>query len=155
MAKDWIQQMKDTVQPHVPEPVIAVGMLQPAGTWGAFGIGRMSPLAGRIMDAKNNQKAGGLAKQGIVKFRQALIAVTADKAYAFNSKVKGRGYKVTDQVGVWDRKDLVVTTEPGKMTTKVTIDVKSTGDHYELEATTISTARDIAVAFLDEFAKPV
>ena len=34
---DMSDKMKATVQPHVPEPVIVVGVLQPAGTWGAMG----------------------------------------------------------------------------------------------------------------------
>ena len=39
---DMGQKMIATVQPHVPEPVIAVGVLQPAGTWGAMGGDQLS-----------------------------------------------------------------------------------------------------------------
>ena len=31
-----IRSYHDLVQPHVPEPLLAVGVLQPAGTWGNF-----------------------------------------------------------------------------------------------------------------------
>ena len=106
MAKDWAEEMRATAQEQVAEPVLAAGILQPAGTWGSFGVGKVSGLAGTIMRMSNNKKAGGLGKQGVFKFRQALIAVTADKIYAFNAKPAGRKWKVTDEVGVWGRKDL-------------------------------------------------
>jgi hypothetical protein len=65
-----------------------------------------------------------------------MFAVTADKVYAFAVKQKGRGWKVKDQIGVWNRPDLTIETTPGKITTKVVIDVGSTGEHFEVEATT-------------------
>jgi hypothetical protein len=41
---------------------------------------------------------------------------------------------------VWSRSGLKVETTPGKLSTKVVFDVEPTGEHYELEATTVSTA---------------
>jgi hypothetical protein len=146
---DWDEKMKETVQPHVDEPVVAVGMLQPAGTWGAFGAGQLSGLAGTIMRKAANSKAGGLAKNGAFSTKTAIVAVTQEKVYAFNGKPKGREWKVMDQVGEWDRSDLTITKTPGKLSTKVVIDVASTGDHYELEATTAMTAGNFNHAFLD------
>jgi len=137
MAKDWAQEIRETAQEHVAEPVLAAGILQPAGTWGSMGVGQLSGLAGTIMRMSNNKKAGGLAKQGVFKFRQALIAITAEKVYAFNSKPSGRKWKVTDQVGVWDRKDLRVAMADKKLTKAVTIEIASTGERFELEATTV------------------
>lgn len=43
MARDWVQQIKDTFQPHVSEPVSAVGLLQPAGTMGSPSRARSPP----------------------------------------------------------------------------------------------------------------
>ncbi len=139
MAKDWAEQMRETAQEHVAEPVIAAGILQPAGTWGSMGVGQISGLAGTIMRVANNKKAGGLGKQGVFKFRQALLAVTADKIYAFNAKPSGRKWKVTDQVGAWDRKDLHVAMADRKLTRAVTIEIASTGERFELEATTVGS----------------
>jgi len=139
MAKDWAEQMRATAQEHVAEPVLAAGILQPAGTWGSMGVGQLSGLAGTIMRMSNNKKAGGLGKQGVVRFRQALLAVTADKIYAFNSKPAGRKWKVTEQVGVWDRKDLRVAMADKKLTKAVTIEIASTGERFELEATTMGS----------------
>ncbi len=150
---DWVQKMKDTVQPHVPEPVLSVGMLQPAGTWGASGLGMLSPLAGMIKQKKANKNAGGLARGAIFKqVKMALIALTGDKVYAFSAKPGGRSWKIKDHLATWERKDLNIATEAGKLATKVTIDVTSTGDHYELEATTFAD-RGFTDAFLTELAK--
>jgi hypothetical protein len=41
---------------------------------------------------------------------------------------------------VWSRSDLKVETTPGKLSTKVVFDVQPTGEHYELEATTVGSA---------------
>jgi len=139
MATDWAEKMRETAQEHVAEPVVAAGVLQPAGTWGSMGIGQISGLAGTIMRMSNNKKAGGLGKQGVVRFRQALLAVTADKIYAFNSKPSGRNWKVTEQVGVWDRKDLRVAMADKKLTKAITIEITSTGERFELEATTVGS----------------
>ncbi|HMF03525.1 MAG TPA: hypothetical protein VKH17_01830, partial [Acidimicrobiia bacterium] len=52
----------------------------------------------------------------------------------------GRNWKVQDQLGVWNRSDLKVETKSGKLATKVVFDVEPTGEHYELEATTVGSA---------------
>jgi len=153
MATDWIQKITDDVQPRVPEPIVAVGMLQPAGTWGSFGAGQLSGLAGTLMRRAANKRAGGLAKSGAFSTKTALLAVTADRLYAFNAKPSGRSWKIVDEAGDWDRSDLTVTTTPGTMSTKVVFDVQSTGDHFELEATTTMGADKFNRPFLDEVAK--
>jgi hypothetical protein len=135
-AEETIQQMKDLVQPHVPEPVVAVGVLQPAGAWGSMALTKLSPLAGTLKRFKGNQQAGGLAKSGLFGFKTAFFAVTADRVFAMEGKPKGRHWEVSDPVGSWARSDLRIVTKAGKLATKVTLDVVSTGDHYELEATT-------------------
>jgi hypothetical protein len=153
MAEDWKQKMKDLVQPRVPEPIVAIGMLQPAGTWGSFGAGQLSGLAGTLMRLSANKKAGGLAKSGAFSTKIALIAVTEGRLYAYNAKPSGRSWKIVDEAGDWDRSDLTIATTPGKLSTKVVVDVQSTGDHFELEATTVMTADDFNRPFLDEMAK--
>ena len=153
MATDWAQKMRDAVAPHVPELVVAAGVLQPAGTLGSVGLAQLSPLAASIRNRGVNKRAGGLAKtSAFANTKTAAVAVTADKVYAFRAKQKGRGWKIGDQLGVWERRDLQVSTEPGKLATKVTIDVTSTGDHYELEATT-AMSKGLHDDFLAEIAR--
>ena len=137
MAKDWVQEFKDTFQPHVEEPISAVGMLQPAGTMGSFGLARVSPLAAMIKNKGVNERAGGIAKAGVfTSTKTAAIVVTPGKVYAFRYKQKGMKFKVEEQLAVWDRKDVKFSVEKKKITSQVSIDIASTGDHYELEAMT-------------------
>lgn len=145
---DWVQKMRELAQDQVPEPVIAASILQPAGAWGAMGAGRISPLAGMLMRKKGNDAAGGLAKSGVFSSRQALVAVTADRLYAFNAKPSGRKWKVLDSAGSWSRDDVTVTKTPGKLATKVVLDVASTGEHFELEASTVYD-RGVSSTLLD------
>jgi len=135
-ADETIQQMKDLVQPHVPEPVIAVGVLQPAGAWGSMALGKLSPALGMLRRRSQNQKAGGLAKTGAFGYKTAFFGITADRVYAMGATLKGRSWVIADPSETWDRTDLRVTTNPGSLATNVTLDVTSTGDHYELEANT-------------------
>jgi hypothetical protein len=153
MATDWVQKIKDDVQPRVPEPIVAVGMLQPAGTWGSFGAGQLSGIAGSLMRRAANKRAGGLAKSGAFSTKTALLAVTEGRLYAFNAKPSGRSWKIVDEAGDWDRSDLTVVTTPGSLSTKVVFDVQSTGDHYELEATTMMGGDKFNRPFLEEIAK--
>jgi len=140
VATDWVAIVKGTAQEQVPEPVEAAGILQPAGTWGTFGLDQVSGVAAMFKRRKANQGAGGLAKTSWKGTKTVLLAVTADKLYAFACKQKGRNWKIQDQLGVWNRSDLKVETTPGKLATKVVFDHTPTGEHYELEATTVGSA---------------
>src|SRR5438045_6518585 len=97
----FAEQTKANVQPHVGEPIIAVGVLQPAGTWGSIGVGSVSRIAGTLTRMASNKKSGGLGKRGEIKASMALVAVTEGKLYAFNAKPWGRSFKVQDPVGAW------------------------------------------------------
>jgi hypothetical protein len=153
MARDWVQEVRDSFQPHVAEPISAVGLLQPAGTMGSFGLARISPLAAMIKNKSVNDKAGGLAKAGVfTNTKMAAIVLTADKVYAFRYKQKGTKFKVEEQLAAWDRKDVKFALEHKKITNQLSIDVASTGDHYELEAMSAGT-RGFHDAFFAEIAK--
>jgi hypothetical protein len=152
-ADESIQQMKALVQPHVPEPVIAVGVMQPAGAWGSMALTKFSPALGMLRRRNNNQKAGGLAKTGVFGYKTAFFAVTADRIYAMGATPKSRSWVVADPSHNWARTDLRITTSPGPLATKVTLDVTSSGDHYELEATTAGD-NGFTATFLAELASP-
>jgi hypothetical protein len=140
VATDWVAKINETAQEHVPEPVVATGILQPAGTWGSFGLDQVSGVASMFKRRKSNKGAGGLAKTSWKGTKTVLLAVTGEKLYAFACKQKGRNWKIEDQLGEWSRADLKVETTPGKLSTKVVFDVEPTGEHYELEATTVGSA---------------
>jgi hypothetical protein len=140
VATDWVAKVNETAQEQVPEPVVASGILQPAGTWGSFGLDQVSGVAAMFKRRKVNKDAGGLARTSWKGTKTVLLAVTGEKLYAFAVKQKGRNWKVEGQIGVWNRSDLDVETTPGKLATKVVFDVQPTGEHYELEATTVGSA---------------
>ena len=151
-------EIKKIVQEHVAEPVIAIGSVQPAGTWGSFGLGRLSPLAGLVGQAKANKKAGALSNKGAF-FRggkspnsQTMLVVTAAKLYALEAKSGWGGLKIKGELGQWNRKDLKITLEPGKVATKIIVDDTSDGGHYEVEATT-AASRGFNDDMLNELAK--
>jgi hypothetical protein len=152
MATDWVEKMKQTVQPHVPEPVLGVGLLQPAGRGGSMGLSKISPLAGMLKRKANNGAAGGLARTGVFSMKMGLFAVTADSVFAFHATPKGREWRVGDQVAEWSRTDLRIETVAGRLATRILFDVVSTGDHYELEATTVGS-NGFTQAFLDELTR--
>jgi hypothetical protein len=142
-------KMKATVQPRVPEPVLAVGVLQPAGTWGAMGGDQLSGIVGSLMRKNANKRSGGLAKNSAFRTKVALVAVTDTRVYAFNAKGWGPTCKIVDEVGDWDRADLKITTTAGSMSTQFVIDVVSTGDHYELETNALMGVGGFTAEFVD------
>ncbi len=93
-----------------------------------------------------------VAKTSTFRNWKHALPVTADKVYAFEAKPSRRGFKLKGQSGVWNRGDLGVTVEQKKMTAAVAIDVKSTGEHYELEATTVGPG--VNKPLLDVLATP-
>ena len=133
----------------MPEPVLAVGVLQPAGTWGNFALSKFSPGAGMAGRSRMNKKAGGLAKVGGMKTpKLACLAVTQDRVYVLSMGTKRGGRIVEGLLATWERADLKIATTPGKLATRVELDVVSTGDHYDLEATTVGDY-GMTTTFLD------
>jgi hypothetical protein len=135
---EWVDQAKADAQAQVDAPIVAVGFLQPGGSWGAFGLSKLNPIAGSAAQADANTAAGGLAKAGGFKPKVAMLAVTSDQVHVFSaSPARKNSVKVGERLSTWERDDLVISTVPGRIATKVTIDVVSTGQRYELEATMI------------------
>jgi hypothetical protein len=131
---EWLERLRAVAEEQTGEPVLAVGLFAPAGAMGGMGVGKVSGLAGMFANRRTNERAGGLGHHGTFKLRQALLAVTADKVYGFNSKPKGRsGWQIVDQAVCWDRADVTVTVANAKMTRLVTFTVGPDGATYELE----------------------
>lgn len=151
---EWVDQAKADVQVQVDAPIVAVGFLQPGGSWGAFGLSKLNPVAGSAAQADANTAAGGLAKAGGFKPKVAMLAVTSDQIHVFSAApARKNSIKVGEHLTTWARDDLEVTTVPGRVATKVTIDVGSTGQRYELEATMIGGGfNDVLLA---EIAPPI
>ncbi len=154
---DNAESLKEKAQERVPEPVLQVGLVQGAGSFGAgmAGMG-VSGLVGMIGRKKANEKAGGLHKQNAVfgSNRLTALVLTADKLYAFSAKSGWGGLKLTDAIGQWGRSDLAVQTEQRSLTSRIVIDVASTGDHFEVEMMTGLGGAKWSEPFLAELLKP-
>jgi len=151
---DNADSVKEKAQARVSEPVVAVGFVQPAGTWGAAGLMQLSPLAGMLKQKSANKDAGDLNTRGAMfkSNRQTLIVLTAAKMYAFESKNGWGGIKVMDQLAEWDRGDVAIQITDGKVSKKLSVDHAPSGGHYELEVTTVGT-RGFNDGFLEELAR--
>ena len=67
-----------------------------------------------------------------------MLAVTADTIHVYSAApARKRSVKVGEHLASWPRDDVAVELVPGRIATKVTIDVASTGQRFELEATMI------------------
>ncbi|MFI5046919.1 MAG: hypothetical protein ACHQIG_07630 [Acidimicrobiia bacterium] len=150
---EWVDQAESDAQTQLDEQIVVVGFLQPSGSWGAFGMSKLSPMAGTVAQSDANQAAGGLAKAGGFKPKVAMLAVTNDRIHVFStSPARKSSVKVGELLTTWARDDLSIATVPGRLATKVTIDVASTGQRYELEATMIGGGFNDAL--LAEIAPP-
>jgi hypothetical protein len=69
----------------------------------------------------NKKKSGGLPER-------VMLAVTPTKLYAFNYGFKGRSYKIKDEVAVWDRAGLKISTERKSGMTALTIESPAEGE---------------------------
>ncbi|QXC60714.1 hypothetical protein KSP35_20710 [Aquihabitans sp. G128] len=100
------------LQPHVAEPILAVGFLATpgytAGLMKDYGIGKtigmVSPLAGWLFRKK--KVADRLAVS-----RNDLVAVTASSVHLFEFPKESHQFVVTGPPTVWNRNDIRVTAE--------------------------------------------
>ena len=148
------QEQVDKIQAEVPEPVLALGVLQPAGSWGAMGLGHLSGAASMIRQHEANKNAGPLSgRRGIKANRTTFMALTADKLYAFDTKpsMRTRQNEIVGKLAEWNRSDVRVELKPGRMSTKVVFD-HADGSHSELEATTVTGYNDPFLAELGSMA---
>lgn len=137
MGRDmaWVDEASAAAQAQLPDPIVTVGFLQPAGSWGSLGISYLSGVAGSALQADANKKAKGLAKGGGFKPKVAMLAVTAAEIHVFSASPKRGGkLSVGDHLLTWRRDDLEIAVERGRTASRVTIDVQSSGEQYELEA---------------------
>jgi hypothetical protein len=117
---EWVDAARADAQVHVAEPIVAVGFLQPGGSWGAFGASKLNPIAGSLGQADANKAAGGLAKAGGFKPKVAMLAVTADSIHVFSaSPARKRSLKVGDLLASWSRDDVTCALVPGRIATQV------------------------------------
>jgi len=114
---EWTRKYNESVAEKLDEEVLATGAFRRtgAGTRMVMGKAHVGAIPYAIASLIGKRKAGGLPSS-------FLLAVTPNKVHAFGYKPTGRGFKVKDEVGVWDRTALRVTTEDMRTATRLTIE---------------------------------
>jgi hypothetical protein len=123
---EWRQQCRDLVESRVNgEEVLAAGGFRQGGASASYAASK-AQLGGLVyagVKMMRKKQAGGLPDK-------VMLAVTPEKLYAYKLKV-GRSYKLGDEVAVWDRAGLRISTEKGAMTS-LTIESPSEGEKATL-----------------------
>ncbi len=112
----------EALQPHVADPIRAVGVFSRPGSLAMAGMMQLSPAAGYAME----DRSSGLP-------RNVVMAVTDRSVHVFDFRPKGFNIKVKKEVATWSREGLVVTKGSGGMlATRVAFDWP--GAHVELDS---------------------
>ncbi len=109
------QRFVETAQPHVDEPIVAVGQFQPRGSAGAAGVmAGVSGLGGMIMRSSAKKNAGGLPHIG-------LYALTVTTLHVFDVKPKGFGVKIKGHAAAFPRASFTATRGSGTVTDQLVL----------------------------------
>jgi len=116
-AAQWKEDMRTEVEPRVgEEELVAVAAFRRAGATSSYAASKLGGglpyLATKLVSKK---RAGGLPEN-------VMLAVTPTKVYAFKRKQRGRKMVAGDEVAVWERGGLRVSTDTAMGMTKLTIE---------------------------------
>ena len=125
-VEDWRRQCRDLVEGQTNgEEVVSAAAFRRGGATASYVA---SKAGGGILYAAtklmSKKKAGGLPDK-------VMLAVTPEKLYAFKLKV-GREYKLGEEVGVWDRGGLQISTDNSGGMTALTIESPAEGEKVTL-----------------------
>ena len=122
-VKEYREGIESQARDKVAEPIVALGILRRGGAATRMGISHAGlgglAYAGSALFSK--KQAGGLPDK-------ALFVATPTKLHAFKAKIKGRGFKIGDEVAVWDRAGLKASTEQKMGLTMLTIESPAEGE---------------------------
>ncbi len=155
MNEKYRQKLIDLVQPSVGEPILAVALLQPEGAWRASAASIIgNGGVGSAVRHDANQRAGGLARNGAITLKMALLAVTERELHVFNVKSKLSFWKLLGEVAAWRREDVRMEVTEGAMSSSVYLEVVPADEAYQLEATMVGTLRPINQQLFDSVVQP-
>jgi hypothetical protein len=124
---EWRRQCTDLVASRVNgEEVLAAAGFRQGGA-GANYVASKAQLGGAVyagIKMLRKKRAGGLPDK-------LMLAVTPEKLYAFKLNV-GRNYKLGDQVGLWERTGLEVSSDASGGMTALKIESPATGEKASL-----------------------
>jgi hypothetical protein len=124
---EWRTKCRELVGPRIGgEELLAAAGLRQGGASANYAASK-AQLGGIVyagIKLARKKKAGGLPDK-------VMLAVTPEKVYAFKLKI-GRDYKLGDEVAVWDRSGLEVSTSSTGSMTSVTIESPAEGEKATL-----------------------
>jgi hypothetical protein len=125
-VEEWRQKCRDLVGPQIDgEEVVSAAAFRRGGATAGY---MASKAGGGLVYAGvklfNKKKAGGLPDK-------VMLAVTPEKLYAYKLKM-GRDYKLGDEVAVWERGGLRVSTDRSGGMTALTIESPAEGEKVTL-----------------------
>jgi len=118
-AEKGIEIYREAVQPHLEEPVIAACMFSRQGMMTNKLAGQFGALPYALARKHQQRRAGGLPQHFV-------LAVTAERVYAFESKVGGRDPvgRIGPEVARWERAALRVSSQPDRTLGGMMLSVK-------------------------------
>jgi hypothetical protein len=124
---EWREKYRELVRPHVDEEVIAAAGFRHGGAATRMAISKAQLGAIAYAGSKlfSKKKAGGLPER-------VMLVVTPTKLYAFDYGFKGRRHKIKEEVAVWDRAGLHISTEQKGGMTALTISSPGEGEKATL-----------------------
>jgi hypothetical protein len=125
---EWRQKCRDLVTPQVNgEEVLSAAAFRRGGATASM-VASKAQLGGIVyagIKMFNKKKAGGLPER-------VMLAVTPNRLYAFKLGFKGRDYNLKDEVAVWERGGLHISTEQKSGMTTLTISSPAEGEKATL-----------------------
>jgi len=118
------QRYRDAVQPHLSEPLLALGVFnRPGGIQAIDGEGLAAAVDG---DAKEREEAGRRASD------QRRARGDADRVHVFGFNARSSSIDVENELMVWERRGLQVQTQSTMTATRLQLTPVG-GDTVELE----------------------
>jgi len=128
MSEQQIADFREQVRGYATEkvtdePVVSAALFRRGGAATRMGVsyGGLGGIAYAASALFSKKQAGGLPDK-------ALLVATPTKIRAFKAGVKGRGFKIGDEVAVWDRAGVKATTEQKMGLTMLTLESPTEGE---------------------------
>ena len=128
MSEKQIADFREQVRGYATEkvtdePVVAAALFRRGGAATRMGVsyGGLGGLAYAASALFSKKQAGGLPDK-------ALLVATPTKIRAFKAGVKGRGFKIGDEVAVWERAGVKASTEQKMGLTMLTLESPTEGE---------------------------
>ena len=119
------QKYRDSVQPHLSEPLLAVGVFNRPGGIQAIGMAKVSPLLSMMMRKSAKKQAGGLPTS-------VALAITPTQVHVYGFNARSSSIDVENELMVWERQGLQVETQSTVTATRLQL-TPSGGETIELE----------------------